>query len=232
MWSWERRLLWFTSSALFSERRGHRTKSAEENPQRAVLSVQRYLGIPCGGRKRGCPQNTSRHLTSRTGPEASLGGVPGLLQRPQGLLRPGKGLCTNCVARRPAGAKTVKPRRAPQSPPTLVQDPHFIYPSRTLHASRPPRPSPWKPLHRSASRVLTATPGRALLPLRGRAARDAPWGRSGRARGGGRAGPGRAGEVALTPPCPAPSFRHWRMRTRRYRGHVTRPGPTTTRPAP
>lgn len=83
-------------------------------------------------------------------------------------------------------------------------------PAGTLSAARPPRPgrpapSPWRPPQRLASRVLTATPGRARPPLRVRAARDAPRGRSGRPRGGGRAG--RAGEVALPH---ASSFRHGR----------------------
>lgn len=41
---------------------------------RAVLA-ERYLGYPVEGGSGVCPPNTSRHRASRTGPEASRGGV-------------------------------------------------------------------------------------------------------------------------------------------------------------
>lgn len=80
------------------------------------------------------------------------------------------------------------PARGPAAPPRPVPS---------------PSPSPWRPPQRRASRVLTATPGRALPPPKGRAARDAPRGRSSRPRGGGR--PGGRGRAPH-----ASSFRHGR----------------------
>lgn len=72
--SWERRLLCSVSSALFLERRGHRTKSAEETPPRAVLA-ERYLGYPVEGGSGVCPPNTSRHRASRTGRRPPVGSL-------------------------------------------------------------------------------------------------------------------------------------------------------------
>lgn len=182
---------------------------------------------PRGGRKRGLPPKHEPPPRFQDRPEASRGECKSPPETPKDSCFPGEaGLRLNCVARRRPGAEPAQPRGAPQSHP--VQAPHFLYPGRrggprTLHASQPPRPSPWKPLHRSASRVLTATPGRARPPLRGRAARDAPRGRSGRARGGGRAGRARSRFP------PAPSFRHGRAELFCACAHGD---PVTTWPAP
>lgn len=105
---------------------------------------------PREGRKRGLPPNTSCHCASRTGPEASLGGVSGLLRKPQGHLTPASQERNSVpdLCRPPPGlegslSSLGEPLRATRSSPSLhpprpaERAPH---PSSGLAA--PPHPSP------------------------------------------------------------------------------------------
>lgn len=145
-------------AALFSERRGHRTRSPEENPQQAVLTEQGYLRCSLWEEKTG-PAPKALAATSRPGQarRPPLGKSPVSSRDPKDSCFPGEeGLCPNCVVRaaRPR-AKPVKPRRASQN--------------RSLRAPLPP-PAPGL----SPSLHLPQPAGRAPHPSRVPAALPLP----------------------------------------------------------
>lgn len=171
-------------------------------------------------------------------PEASLkeavivlGVSSGDLQRHPTPASPGKQLCVRSEMPAPS------PSEAGQSLEPPCQSPHFIPRGRSGAQPAPyPVPNalpctPGQQPQRLPSRVLTATPGRERPPQRRQAARDAPRGRSGRPRGGGRAGQARS----RTPRLVFPSRARWAtlsMLKRHRRAHVTLSEPITARPEP
>lgn len=175
---------------------------------------------PSRERGQGCPhpaKTLSGTRASRTGPEASPGeavtpvlrGSPEDPKNTQHLPPQGRRSVPDLCRSVAGPEKPVQPRRDPRNLP--VQAPHFVHPcgggANPAPFPRPGRtaPCPWWPPHRPASRVLTATPGRARPQPTGRAARDAPRGRSGRPRGGGRAWRARSHTPRLAVPSRARS---------------------------
>lgn len=115
------------------------------------------------------------------------------------------------------GAEPHEPCRAPQSEPPALGP-------ALRGGARPPGPVLGEPTTpRPPPRVLTATPGRARPPPTGRAARDAPRGRSGRPRGGRGRAPHARRSVTGTPCRSA----HARVAPPRSRGRL----PTNRRAA-